>query len=126
MKTLPIGCTSTAKIYSLFSSTGAFQQDQVENLPNRAYQNGIDSYIGGDYDKVIMNFKRSISLSPYSVYSIETRQYIAKAYLKQSKVDDAINIYKQSIRLFPSDDSSHLNLGTVYYSNGRCKEAEEE
>jgi tetratricopeptide (TPR) repeat protein len=106
-----------------FFSTMNSQSSGLDNLSSKALENGIDLYSKGKYAEAAKEFRRSIGLSPYSDNSLETFDYLATAYLKQGKTEDAIKTYKLSISLFPSDDSSHQKLGTIYYKNGQYQEA---
>lgn len=109
-----------------FFSTINSQASQLDNLSARALSNGIDLAIKGNYDAAIKEFRRSIGLSPSSTNSAKAHEYMANAYLKQSKTEEAIATYRQAIRFFPTDDSAHFQLGTLLFSKEQYKEALEE
>ncbi len=93
-------------------------------LSGNALARGIDLYQKGDYESSVREFRRAIGLDPYSEGSMKAYNFMAQAYLKLDRTDDAEKTYKEAIRLFPNADSLHLKLGNIYYSNGRYSEAE--
>jgi tetratricopeptide (TPR) repeat protein len=109
----------------LFSAT-VRQQDQLDALSNQALTNGIDLYMSERYEDAADEFKRAIGLSPQGLYASDAANYLSNAYLKMGKSEKAIDAYKQSIRLNPYRDDTHISLGNLYYSLERFKEAESE
>lgn len=95
-------------------------------LSGTALARGIDLYQKGDYDGSIREFRRAISLDPYSENSIKAYDFMAQAYLKINRPEDAKKTYIEAIRLFPGDDTLHQKLGTIYYDEKRYSEAEKE
>ncbi len=107
----------------LFSSTTTTSQSQLDSLANTALGQGIDSYQNGDYDKAISSFKRSAGLSPFSDNSAKAYDYIAKSYLAQDKVDEAIKTYEDAIKIYPVRDDFRVALGDIYTKVGDAAEA---
>ena len=57
---------STEAIDSLFSSTMANSQANLDALAGNLLGQGIDFYQKGNYDRAINAFRRSAALSPFS------------------------------------------------------------
>jgi tetratricopeptide (TPR) repeat protein len=109
-------------ISSLFSVL-ANQQTNFDQLANSAMNRGIDRYQKGDYAGAEREFRRAIGLSPYSENTPKAVEFIVQSLLKQGKTNEAITAYKQGLQLNPTNDSFHLNLGNIYYSQSRNQEA---
>lgn len=120
-----IGTTGSDAIDALFSATLS-QQDQFDALANNALSRGIDLYQQGNYEGAVKQFQRSIGLSPHSSYTEDAYNYMVQSLLKLSRTDDAIKAYQQAIRLDPTNDSYHANLGDIYFSLGRSDDAASE
>ncbi len=110
---------------ALFSATIS-QPQHLDELSKQTLSHGLDLYMNGDYKGAIKEFKRSVGLSPYSEYSVETSNYMANAYLKLGEVEKAISTYKKSIGLFPNRDDTNIKLGNLYFSLDRPEEAEQQ
>ena len=50
----------------------------------------------------------------------------ARSFARLGRWDDAVECYREAIRLFPNDAEAHFNLGFVYYELGRDAEARRE
>ena len=115
---------STEAIDYLFSSTSANSQANLDALAGNLLGQGIDFYQKGDYDRAINAFRRSAALSPFSDNTAKAYDYMGKAYLKQEKTAEAIKVYKEAIRIYPTRDEFHLALGDIYLKDeGRQEEA---
>lgn len=110
---------------ALFSSA-IQQQAQRDNIANGALVNGTKLYSDKKYNEAIKEFKRAISLSPYSANTVDAYNFMAATYLKLNKPEDAVKAYKSAISLDPYRDDSHMKLGNVYMSLNRNSEAESE
>ena len=109
---------------SLFAA--AFQRTaQLESLANNALKNGIDRYMGKDYEGAAKEFKRAIGLAPNSSYAPDAADYLASSYIKLGDTEDAIKAYQSAVRLNPFRDDMHIKLGNVYYAEERYQEAED-
>jgi tetratricopeptide (TPR) repeat protein len=110
---------------NLFSSMmpGSAQYDSISNtILGRA----LDLYTSKEYGRSIPEFRRAIAMSPYSSYALDAFGYLADAYDKSGKTSEAIQTYKQAIRVFPTDDSIHLKYGNLLYGQGKYAEAVEQ
>ena len=114
---------STAAIDSLFSSTAANSQANLDALAGNLLGQGIDLYQEENYDRAIHAFQRSAALSPFSDNAVKAYDYMGKAYLKLEKTADAIKVYKEAIRIYPSRDEFHLALGDIYLKEEQPEEA---
>jgi len=120
-----IGTVGTGTIDALFSAISP-QQGQFDALANNALARGIELYQQGNYEGAIKEFQRSIGLSPHSSYTQKGYDYMVQSLLKLGRADDAIKAYRQAIKLDPTNDSYHVNLGNVYFSLGRYEESKSE
>jgi len=110
---------------SLFSAIPQ-QTAQLNTLSNIALSRGIDLYQKGSYEGAVKEFKRAIGLSPQSENTLKAYDFLATAYLQLNKAEDAIEAYKASLKLVPSDRDIHVKLANLYYSLNRYTEAETE
>jgi len=109
----------------LFSSTLP-SVNQYDSIAAGALGRGIDRYMAKDYTTAIREFRRSIALSPYSENALSAFEYLANALIKSGKTSEAVQTYRQAIKVFPSADGIHLSLGNLLYSQGRYTEAVEQ
>ena len=114
---------SSDAIDSLFASTTANTQANMDSLAATILGQGIDLYQSGKYDQAINAFKRSAALSPFSDNSAKAYDFIGQAYLKQEKTDAAIKTYKEAIRIYPQRDEFHVALGDIYLKKEMTQEA---
>jgi tetratricopeptide (TPR) repeat protein len=101
-------------------------QDQVDGLANSALSRGLDDLTNGNLDAAIVELKGSIALSPYSDNTLTSYKYLADAYQKQGKNDEAIKAYQQAAGLFPVSDVPHSALGLIYFNQKDFKNADKE
>ena len=104
-------------------SANLSQQDQLDALSNSALSRGINFYQQGNYDAAVKEFQRSIALSPNSSYTQDSYDYMVQSLLNLNRTNDAIKAYKQAIKLEPTNDSYHVNLGNIYFSVNRYEDA---
>jgi Flp pilus assembly protein TadD len=114
---------STEAIDYLFSSTTANSRANLDALAGNLLGQGIDLYQKGDYSRAINAFRRSAALSPFSDNTAKAYDYLGKAFLKEEKTGDAIKVYKEAIRIYPTNDEFHLALGDIYRDEGQQEEA---
>jgi tetratricopeptide (TPR) repeat protein len=98
----------------------------LSGLSGTSLARGIDHYQKGDYEGAIREFRRAISLDPYSDNSLKAYDFIAQAYMKLKRPEDAKKVYKEAMRLFPQEDSLYLKLGNLYYDESDYQKAEAE
>lgn len=110
---------------SLFSALGG-QQTQMTALAQTALSTGADRAMKGDYAGAVREFKRAIGLDPSAENAVTTYNLLATSYIQMGRTEDAIKAYKTSISMSPTDDTAHLKLGNIYYSQKRYSEAEAE
>lgn len=121
MSSFSIGTAAEA----LFSVSDQ-QAAQRENIANGALVNGTRLYSDKKYNEAIKEFKRAVSLAPYSANTVDAYNFMAVTYLKLNKPEDAVKAYKSAISLDPYRDDTHMKLGNVYMSLNRNSEAESE
>jgi tetratricopeptide (TPR) repeat protein len=121
--TTTVGLSSATAIDNLYTSDITYSQTSLDSLANTALSQGIDFYQNGNYDRAINSFKSSAGLSPFSDNSASAYNYMAQAYLKLDKTDQAIKTYKEAIGIYPVRDDFHLALGDIYLKEGNADEA---
>ena len=114
---------STEAIDYLFSSTFANSQANLDALAGNILGQGIDFYQQKNYDRAINAFRRSAALSPFSDNAAKAYDYMGKAYLNLEKTADAIKVYKEAIRIYPTRDEFQLALGDIYLKEGQTEDA---
>ena len=106
----------------LFSATG-IQWNGLETLANQALSSGIDKYQNKDYEGAAKDFKRAFGLSPYSDFAYEATQYASMAFQSLGRTDQAIDVYRQAIKVNTTDDRLHLDIGNLLFGEERFGEA---
>jgi tetratricopeptide (TPR) repeat protein len=101
-------------------------QSQVDGIANSALSRGLTDLTNGDIDGAIVQLKSSIALSPYSDNTLTAYKYLAGAYQKQGKNDEAIKAYQQAASLFPTSDEPHAALGLIYFNQKDFNDADKE
>jgi Flp pilus assembly protein TadD len=114
---------STEAIDFLFSSTFANSQANLDALAGNLLGQGIDLYQKKDYARAISAFRRSAALAPFTDNTAKAYDYMGKAYFKLEKTADAIKVYKDAVRIYPTRDEFHLALADIYLAEGRQEEA---
>ena len=110
---------------AIFSSTLP-SAAQYDSLSGNALGSGIDNYTAGNYKEAAREFRRTIALSPFSDNALKAFEYLANSFIKDGKTSEAIQTYRQAIKVFPSADGMNLSLGNLLYSEGRYDEAVEQ
>jgi tetratricopeptide (TPR) repeat protein len=116
------GVSSEAIDY-LFASTSANSQANLDTLGGNLLGQGIDFYQQKNYARAINAFRRSAALSPFTDNTAKAYDYMGKAYLNLEKTADAIKVYKEAIRIYPTRDEFQLALGDIYLKEGQPEEA---
>lgn len=70
------------------------------------YLVGVDAFNKGIYDKACANLEHAVKISPKNV---NARYYLAQAYLKQNRLNDAVNQYNRIVLLSPGSDAAVLS-----------------
>lgn len=98
----------------------------MDNIAAGALGRGIDAFMAKNYDTAVREFRRAVSLSPYSDNSLKAFEYMANALVSGGKTSEAMKAYRQAIKVFPSADGLNLSLGNLLFSEGRYEEALEQ
>lgn len=109
------------QLFSILTSRNSYS-----GIAGSALSRGIASYQARDYEGAVKEFRRAIGLDPYSENALQAYDFMAQAYLKIERIEEAEKTYKEAIRLFPTVDSFRLKLGNLYYSQQEYNEAEAE
>jgi tetratricopeptide (TPR) repeat protein len=80
-------------------------------------------YRAGDYEKASNEYNALIAANPNSSNAYAG---LARVYMKQTKLADALSAGKKSVELDPANPIGHVALGEVYFRMGKIGEAEAE
>ncbi len=100
--------------------------DVVKKSPAKArtYDHlGLAYHRVGDMDNAILQYKKSLSLYPFSS---GVHNNIGISYYDKGLVDKAISHFRHAIEINPSHADAHYNLGIAYGDKGLIDLANEE
>jgi tetratricopeptide (TPR) repeat protein len=80
-------------------------------------------YRAKDYDKTSREYNALIVANPSSANAYSG---LARVYVKQAKLGDALSAAKKAVELDPTNPIGHTALGEVYFRMGKITEAEAE
>ncbi len=103
--------------------TSAGDGSQLTTLANSALNSGIDKYMDGNYKEAAKEFKRAFGLDPYSDYAVDAAKYQAMSHQKLGETEKAIDAYKALLEMQPDRDEIQIDLGNLYFKEGRTGEA---
>jgi len=83
----------------------------------------VNFYRKGDYSKASDEYNAVIAADPNSPVAFAG---LARVYLKQVKLADALAAANKSVALAPTNPLGHIALGEVYFRSGKIAEAEAE
>ncbi|NLN60998.1 MAG: tetratricopeptide repeat protein [Deltaproteobacteria bacterium] len=109
----------------LFSATTP-SLAMIDNMAASSLGRGIDAFMAKNYTAAVREFRRSISLSPFSENALNAFEYMAQALGQSGRIREAVTAYKEAIRVFPSADGLNLSLGNLLFAEGRQEEALEQ
>lgn len=108
------------------------QTGQLTQIAETALAAGIDKYQTDDYEGAVADFERYIGIMrPYAfdaeqdTHLGEATEYLANAFLKLEKTDNAIAAFKTGIELVPDRVETRAKLGNLYFSLERYGDAED-
>jgi len=113
---------SSDNIFTLSSD----QTAKRENFAKRALSTALDQFTGKQYDQAITSFKRAITMAPRSETALNAYDYMARTYLKKGDTQAAIDAYSKALKVDPTRDDLHLQLGKIHTTEGRFDEARAE
>jgi tetratricopeptide (TPR) repeat protein len=95
--------------------------------PDNANNHGFLAYdylITDKTDDAIAEYKRAIELDPELKYSY-SNYYLTLGYIyeNQNKMDEALNLYQQSLKVKPDDPESLANIAFAFYKQKKYDEA---
>jgi TolA-binding protein len=81
------------------------------DLSKKSYDEGYNSYNSGDYDNAVIGFTKAYKYDPTNEDAL---YYMAQAYSKGGKTDDAAKTYQLVIDTFPGTEKA--NKAKLYLS----------
>lgn len=106
--------------------TSSQKSATLDNLAQRALSAGLGQFTSQQYDLAITSFKRAASLSPLSDIAINAYDYMARAHLTKGETQAAIDAYNKALRIDPSRDDIHVQLGNLFTTQERADEARDQ
>ena len=83
------------------------------------FSQGVEAYKGGVYERAEELFRLSFELDERGT----TIYNLADCAVRLKKIDDAVNLYNQAIKLDPSIKNTYLNLAIIYIDKGMAPKA---
>jgi len=108
---------------NLFTPATDNSSAQMQMMSSRALSAGLDQFTAKNYDQAISSFKRAISMAPTADSAINAYDYMARSYLTQGNSQAAIAAYTKALKIAPSRDDLHIQLGNLYTTNGNFDKA---
>ncbi len=99
---------------------------KMESFALRALNTGLEQFSSDQYDQAIVNFKRTISMAPRAESALNAYDYMARAQLTKGDTQGAIDSYTKALKLDPSRDDLHMQLGKIYTTEERFDEARDQ
>lgn len=85
--------------------------------------NALDLYRSGKLDEAEQEYRSLISANPESAGAYAG---LARVYLKEKKISDALTAANKAVAVSSHFDDGHVALGEVYFRQGKLYEAEQE
>jgi Flp pilus assembly protein TadD len=99
---------------------------QMERLALRALDSGLTHFTAKRYELAITDFKKAIRLAPTADSTVNAYDYMARAQLSQGDTRAAIETYEKALRIDPTRDDLHSQLGNIYTTQGEKEKAVKE
>jgi len=93
------------------------------NIGNAYKEKGELEKARGEYDLVMAAVKAESGDMSGNELAAKTLAALGETYLKEDNLEEAQKYFKNSIEIFPKDESLAYNVGEIYFSEGRIDEA---
>jgi tetratricopeptide (TPR) repeat protein len=93
------------------------------NIGNAYKEKGEMDKARAEYDQVMTAIKTESADLAGNELAAKTLAALGETYLKEDNLEEAQKYFKNSIEIFPKDESLAYNVGEIYFSKGRIDEA---
>jgi tetratricopeptide (TPR) repeat protein len=93
------------------------------NIGNAYKEKGELEKARAEYDQVMAAIKAESGDMSGNELAAKTLAALGETYLKEDNMEEAQKYFKNSIEIFPKDESLAYNVGEIYFSKGRIEEA---
>ena len=93
------------------------------NIGNAYKEKGEMEKARAEYNQVMTAIKAESPIIQGSELAAKTLAALGETYLKEDNLEEAQKYFKNSIEIFPKDESLAYNVGEIYFSKGRIDEA---
>jgi tetratricopeptide (TPR) repeat protein len=108
---------------SLFTPATSDYSSQMQTMSLRALNKGLTQFTAGRYDQAIATFNQAIRFAPTADSALSAYDYMARSYLTQGNTQAAIDAYTKALKVAPSRDDLHVQLGNIYTTTGDTDKA---
>lgn len=93
------------------------------NIGNACKEKGDLEQAREEYELVMAGIKEGSADMSGNELAAKTLAALGETYLKEDNIEEAQQYFKNSIEIFPKDESLAYNVGEIYFSKGRIDEA---
>jgi tetratricopeptide (TPR) repeat protein len=93
------------------------------NIGNACKEQGELEKAREEYELVMAGIKGESGDMSGNELAAKTLAALGETYLKENNIEEAQKYFKNSIEIFPKDESLAYNVGEIYFSKGRIDEA---
>ncbi len=93
------------------------------NIGNAHKEKGEMDKARAEYDQVMTAIKTESANLSGNELAAKTLAALGETYLKEDNLEEAQKYFKNSVEIFPKDESLAYNVGEIYFSKGRIDEA---
>lgn len=97
--------------------------DKKNNMPEAQFNLGNAIYEQKRYDTAMAQFRIAAQTNPDTSVKVKALHNLGNCYMQQEKWKEAIDCYKQSLKLLPGDTNTKYNLA---YANEKLREQQKQ
>lgn len=97
--------------------------DKKNNMPEAQFNLGNAIYEQKRYDTAMAQFRIAAQTNPDTTVKVKALHNLGNCYMQQEKWKEAIDCYKQSLKLLPGDTNTKYNLA---YANEKLREQQKQ
>ena len=101
----------------------AHLRQAVDDDPRARYALGVELYRDGSLTDAVANLQEFIRRSPDFLEVISARMLIGRAYTREGKLEDAVDMFAGILAMVPSYTDAHGGLADALFAQGRLNEA---
>lgn len=97
--------------------------DKKNNMPEAQFNLGNAIYEQKRYDTAMAQFRIAAQTNPDTTVKVKALHNLGNCYMQQEKWKEAIDCYKQSLKMLPGDTNTKYNLA---YANEKLREQQKQ